>query len=190
LHVPKEACVPVYEAVMKEGAKHGICNAGYRAIDSLSIEKGYRHWHADLRPDDTPLESVLGFTCKLKTPIPFLGREAIEKQKAEGLKKKLACFTIDDHVPLHGLEAIWRDDVCVGFIRRADYAFALGKSIGYGYVNHPDKTKITNDWLRAGTYRLENMGNSYDAKIHIQTPFDPKNKRVKGIYEDPIPIRQ
>ena len=60
------------------------------------VTLGYRHWHGDLRRDDTPLESVLGFTCKLKTDTPFLGREVIEKQKADGLKKKLACFTLDE----------------------------------------------------------------------------------------------
>uniref|UniRef100_A0A673MMA7 Sarcosine dehydrogenase, mitochondrial-like n=1 Tax=Sinocyclocheilus rhinocerous TaxID=307959 RepID=A0A673MMA7_9TELE len=85
LHIPKESCLPVYHAVRAAGAKYGICNAGYRAIDSLSIEKGYRHWHADLRPDDTPLEAGLAFTCKMKTSIPFLGRKALEAQKAEGL---------------------------------------------------------------------------------------------------------
>ena len=69
---------------------------GYRAIDNLSIEKGYRHWHADIRDDDTPLEAVLAFTCKMKSGISFLGRDRLEKQKAEGLPKKLACFTIDE----------------------------------------------------------------------------------------------
>lgn len=95
LHIPQDSCVPVYQAVMSAGEKYGIANAGYRAIDSLSAEKGYKHWHQDLRHDDTPLEAGLGFTCKLKTDTPFLGREALEKQKAEGLKKKLVCFTID-----------------------------------------------------------------------------------------------
>ncbi|TNN70718.1 Sarcosine dehydrogenase, mitochondrial [Liparis tanakae] len=98
LHIPKDSCLPVYHAVMAAGAKHGIINSGYRAIDSLSIEKGYRHWHADLRPDDTPLESGLGFTCKLKSSIPFQGRERLEKQKEEGLRRRIVCFTIDESV--------------------------------------------------------------------------------------------
>ncbi|XP_074650089.1 sarcosine dehydrogenase, mitochondrial-like [Tubulanus polymorphus] len=183
LHVPNESLVAVYEAVMREGKDYGACNAGYRAIDSLSIEKGYRHWHADLRPDDTPLEAALAFTCKMKTDIPFLGRDALEKQKADGLKRKLVCFTIDDHVPLHGLEAIFRDDIPVGYIRRAEYAFALGKSIGYGYVCHPEGKTVNNAFLKSGQYRLEQMGTSYDATVHVQTPFDPKNNRVKGLYE-------
>ena len=78
--------------------KSRCCNiiSGYRAIDNLSIEKGYRHWHADIRDNDSPLEAGLAFTCKLKSETPFLGREVLERQKAEGLSKKLACFTIDE----------------------------------------------------------------------------------------------
>ena len=95
LHIPNDSCVPIYEAVMGIGEKFGIVNGGYRALDSLSAEKGYKHWHQDLRHDDTPLEAGLGFTCKLKRDTPFLGREALEKQKAEGLGKRLVCFTID-----------------------------------------------------------------------------------------------
>ncbi|XP_066294122.1 sarcosine dehydrogenase, mitochondrial-like [Branchiostoma lanceolatum] len=184
LHIPKESCVPVYKAVMEEGAKHGAVNSGYRAIDSLSIEKGYRHWHADIRPDDTPFEAGLVFTCKLKSNTPFLGREALEKLKPQGLKKKLVCFTIDDHVPLLGLEAVWRDGIVVGYLRRADYAFSLGKSIGYGYVRNPEGGKVTADFLKAGEYSIERMGVVYPATIHLKTPFDPKNDRVKGIYND------
>ncbi|KAL0182179.1 hypothetical protein M9458_021554, partial [Cirrhinus mrigala] len=55
----------------------------------------YRHWHADLRPDDTPLEAGLAFTCKMKTSIPFLGRQALEAQKAKGLRRRIICFTVD-----------------------------------------------------------------------------------------------
>lgn len=59
---------------------------------------GYRHWHADLRPDDTPLEAGLAFTCKLKSSIPFQGRDRLEKQKEEGLRRRIVCFTIDESV--------------------------------------------------------------------------------------------
>lgn len=57
---------------------------------------GYRHWHADLRSDDSPLEAGLAFTCKLKASTPFLGREALEKQRAAGLRRRLVCFTVDE----------------------------------------------------------------------------------------------
>ncbi|XP_053551873.1 sarcosine dehydrogenase, mitochondrial [Bombina bombina] len=182
LHMPKEACVPVYQAVMKAGAKNGIGNAGYRAIDSLSIEKGYRHWHADLRPDDSPLEAGLAFTCKLKSSTPFLGRPALEKQKAEGLRKRLVCFTINEKVPFFGLEAIWRNGKPVGHIRRADYGFAINKTIAYGYVRNPDGGPVTLDFVRSGEYALERMGVTYPAEAHQKSPFDPSNMRVKGFY--------
>ena len=63
--------------------------------EKFVIVSGYRHWHADLRSNDTPHEAGLAFTCKLKTGTPFLGREAVEKQKAEGVKKKIACITTE-----------------------------------------------------------------------------------------------
>ncbi|XP_013787690.1 sarcosine dehydrogenase, mitochondrial-like [Limulus polyphemus] len=96
LHIPKDSCLHVYKALWDKGQNYGLVNAGYRAIDSLSLEKGYRHWHAEIRMDDTPLEGGLAFTCKLKTDTPFLGRKLIEKQKKEGLKKRIACFTIEE----------------------------------------------------------------------------------------------
>lgn len=93
------------------------------------------------------------------------------------------------HVPLHGLECILRDGVPVGFLRRAEYAFGLGKSLGYGYVRHPEGKVVTNDFLKSGNYILEKMGIEVPAQIHLKSPFDPQNKRVKGIYEEPLPVR-
>ncbi|XP_064436101.1 sarcosine dehydrogenase, mitochondrial isoform X4 [Mirounga angustirostris] len=182
LHVPRPACVPVYQAVMTAGAKHGLVNAGYRAIDSLSIEKGYRHWHADLRSDDSPLEAGLAFTCKLKSAIPFLGREALEKQRAEGLRRRLLCFTVDEKVPMFGLEAIWRNGQVVGHIRRADFGFAIDKTLAYGYIRDPSDGPVSLDFVKSGDYALERMGVTYPARAHLKSPFDPDNKRVKGFY--------
>ncbi|XP_055081701.1 sarcosine dehydrogenase, mitochondrial isoform X2 [Periophthalmus magnuspinnatus] len=182
LHIPKDSCIPVYNAVMAAGAKYGIINSGYRAIDSLSIEKGYRHWHADLRPDDTPLEAGLAFTCKLKSSIPFQGRDILEKQKKDGLKRKIVCFTIDEKVPMFGLEAIFRNGVPVGHLRRSDYGFFIDKTIGYGYIRNPNGG-VNAEFIKSGEFTLERMGVTYKAKAHIKTPFDPENKRVKGIYD-------
>lgn len=182
LHIPKDACLPVYNAVMAAGAKHGIINSGYRAIDSLSIEKGYRHWHADLRPDDTPLEAGLAFTCKLKSSIPFQGRERLERQKEEGLRRRIVCFTIDEKVPMFGLEAVFRNGVPVGHLRRSDYGFFIDKTIGYGYIRNPDGGVVGADFIKSGEFTLERMGVTYKAKAHLKSPFDPENKRVKGVY--------
>ncbi|XP_056146908.1 sarcosine dehydrogenase, mitochondrial [Lampris incognitus] len=182
LHIPKASCLPVYHAVMAAGAKHGIINSGYRAIDSLSIEKGYRHWHADLRPDDTPLEAGLAFTCKMKTAIPFQGRDRLEKQKEEGLKRRIVCFTIEEKVPMFGLEAIFRNGVPVGHLRRSDYGFFIDKTVGYGYIRNPDGGVVSPAFIKSGDFTLERMGVSYKAKAHLKSPFDPENQRIKGIY--------
>ncbi|XP_036892389.1 sarcosine dehydrogenase, mitochondrial isoform X1 [Sturnira hondurensis] len=182
LHIPAPSCVPVYRAVIAAGAKRGLMDAGYRAIDSLSIEKGYRHWHADLRPDDSPLEAGLAFTCKLKSSVPFLGREALEQQQAAGLRRRLVCFTVDEKVPMFGLEAIWRDGHVVGHVRRADFGFAIDKTIAYGYIRDPSGGPVSSDFVKRGDYSLERMGVTYPARAHLKSPFDPDNKRVKGVY--------
>ncbi|KAB0358521.1 hypothetical protein FD754_002677 [Muntiacus muntjak] len=182
LHTPRPSCLPVYQALMTAGAKHGLVNAGYRAIDSLSIEKGYRHWHADLRADDSPLEAGLAFTCKLKSSIPFLGREALEKQQAEGLRRRLLGFTVDEKIPMFGLEAIWRNGQVVGHVRRADFGFTINKTLAYGYIRDPSGGPVSLDFVKSGDYALERMGVAYTAQAHLKSPFDPNNKRVKGIY--------
>ena len=138
-----------------------------------------------MRPDDTPLESGLGFTCKLKTDIPFLGREALEAQKKEGIKRKLITVTLKDtDVPLWGLEGILKDGKVVGYIRRTDYAFALGRSIAYGYVQDPSGESVKKKFLESGKWQVESMGTHYEAEVHVIHPFDPKNLRVKGFYEE------
>lgn len=84
---------------------------------------------------------------------------------------------------LHGLETIWRNGEVVGFLRRSDFAFSLGKSIGYGYISAPEGQTITTDYAKSGKYQIESFGNKYDANLHLQSPFDPKSKRVQGIYD-------
>ena len=189
LHIPSEDTVAVYEALASAGHKYQLLNAGYRAMDSLSAEKGYVHWHGDLRPDDTPLEAGLGFSCKLKTSIPFLGRKALEKQKMEGIRKKLVTFTLNDpFTPLWGLETIYRGNEIVGFLRRAEYAFYLGKSIAYGYVSKPDGSVVKKDFLSTGIWEIENKGERYPVEVHLKPPFDSQNKRIKGIYPVDQPL--
>lgn len=136
------------------------------------------------------LQAGLGFTVlkKLKRdPVPdFVGREALQEQRKTGVKRKLVCLTTEDKsVPLLGMETIWRDDVCVGLVRSTAYGHTIGKTIAYGYVDASgfEVEKITNDWLKAGTWALGDKDNKLKAELCIGAPFDPKNQRVKGIYE-------
>ena len=76
--------------------------------DSLSIEKGYPHWHQEIRMDDNPFQAGLGFTCKLKTSMPFQGRTALEALKGQGLSKKKVCFTLEDKY-VFGINPNWHE---------------------------------------------------------------------------------
>lgn len=91
---------------------------------------------------------------------------------------------IYSHKSLIGLEAIWRDGEVVGFIRRGEYSFALGKSLAYGYVKNPSGKRVTTEFLKSGKYTIESMGELFPAQVHTKAPFDPKNLRVQGIYEN------
>jgi sarcosine dehydrogenase len=196
LHMPADSAVAVYQAIREAGERYAaahnvpVRDAGYRAIDSLSAEKNYRHWHADLSNRDTPLEAGIGFTVlsKLKrtgADAPdFLGRAALEAQRAAGMKRKLVCLTVDNpDVPLHGSESIWRDGACIGYVRSTAYGHTIGRSIAYGYVDCPDsEQKITNKWLEQGAYQIGERGNKLSATLSLKAPFDPTNERVKGRY--------
>ena len=109
LHVPVEFALTVYDALMAAGQPHGLANAGYRAIESLRLEKGYRAWGAEIGPDHSPLVAGLGWAVKLKRDTPFLGREALLEQQAKPLPRLLAGFTTDPEVVLLGRETIYRD---------------------------------------------------------------------------------
>jgi sarcosine dehydrogenase len=196
LHVPSECAVHVYQAIMQaadELRADGVpvSDAGYRAIDSMSAEKGYRHWHADLSSRDTPFEAGIGFVAlaKLKTSSPFLGREALERQRAEGLRRRLVCLTLDEQnpdEPLHGRETIWRNDECVGFVRSTAYGFTVDRQIVYGYVDAPKgeslKPKVFTQWLKEGKWSIGDRGKQRAGTLSLKCPFDPTNSRIKGEY--------
>ncbi|OQS05254.1 sarcosine dehydrogenase, mitochondrial isoform X1 [Thraustotheca clavata] len=181
LHIPTEPCQEIYDLVMKTGANMGIRNAGYLAMDSLSVEKGYKHWHEDLRSDDTPVEAAMLFTCKLDKS--FSGRDVIAAQKERGVAKKLICLTPDEDIPLKGNEAIWRNGECLGFIRRCAFGYTIGKSVGYGYVVRHDGQTITPKFLKEGAYEIETLNERrVPATLHMKCVFDPTNERVQGNY--------
>jgi 4-methylaminobutanoate oxidase (formaldehyde-forming) len=154
IHVPIASSGVVYDALIQSGQAHGIANAGYRAIESLRLEKGYRAWSTDITPNDSPLEAGLDWAVKLNTSTPFLGREATEAIVSRPLEKQLCCFTLDDpDVVLHGRETIIRNGESVGYITSAGWGYTVGTNIAYGYVRH--EAGCTEDFLNAGEYELE-----------------------------------
>ncbi len=178
LHLPVEYAQTVYAALMQAGKAHGLVNAGYRAIESLRLEKGYRAWGSDIGADHTPFESGLGWAVKLRKDIDFKGRAAAERQKAEGVKKMLACLTVDPDVVLLGRETIYRNGERVGWLTSGGYGYTVGQSIGYGYVRNPDG--VTADYVLSGEYELEVATKRVSAKVHLEPLYDPKMQRVKA----------
>lgn len=179
LHVPLASLGTVFDALMAAGAGQGIRPVGYRALESLRLEKGYRAWSSDITPNDTPLEAGLGWAVKLKRNAPFLGRAALEAQAGRPLTKRLAGFTIDaPEAVLVGRETILRDGQPVGYLTSGGYGHTLGKGVGYGYVRHADG--VTDDFLLSGTYELVVAAERYPALIGLLPFYDPTAARVRG----------
>ncbi len=177
LHLPVEYAVTVYEALHRAGVKHGLHNAGYRAIETLRLEKGYRAWGADIGPDHTPIEAGLGWAVKLKTDTDFRGRAAVETQRADGVKKMLATFTTDSDVILHGRETIYRNGERCGWLSSGGFGHWIDQSIGLGYVRNDGG--VTQDYVMSGTYELEVATKRVPAKVSLDPLYDPKLERVR-----------
>jgi sarcosine dehydrogenase len=179
LHVPIAAIGDVFDALMSAGREHGIAPAGYRAIESLRLEKGYRAWGADITPNDSPFHAGLGWAVKLRSNEDFIGRAASEAIASKPLAKMLAGFTTArEDVVLAGRETILRDGVFAGYLTSGGYGYTVGKPIGYGYVRNP--AGVDDAYLRAGQYELVVATEVVKALIHLQPLHDSANLRVKG----------
>ena len=171
----------VYDVLVSAGRAHGLVNAGYRAIESCRLEKGYRAWGADIGPDHTPVEAGLGWAVKKEHAAAFRGKDAISRQRGDGVKKMLAAFTIDPEVDrdvvLLGRETIYRNGERVGWLSSGGYGYTIGRSIGMGYVRHPEG--VTADWLLSGNYELEVATERHQAAVSLRPLYDPTSARVK-----------
>jgi 4-methylaminobutanoate oxidase (formaldehyde-forming) len=143
------------------------------------LEKFYRAWGTDIGPDHTPLEAGLGNFVKLKKPIPFLGREALEAQASKPLKKRLCGFTTEDpEVILLGRETIYRNNIRVGWLSSAGFGHSIGKPIGYGYVRSP--YGLDESYIKSGSYELEVATIRVPCTPHLEPLVDPGMVRIKG----------
>ena len=178
LHVPVAAAGQVYDALLAAGQPCGIRHAGYRAIESLRLEKGYRIWGKDISPDYTPLEAGLDFAVKLNSDIDFCGRSALEAQVGQ-LTRRLVCFTVvDPAVVLLGRETIYGDDRRLGWLTSGGFGYTVGRPIGFGYVSDPDG--VGDDALRSRDYELEVAGTQVPCELELRAVYDPTSSRVRG----------
>lgn len=178
LHLPVEYAVAVYQSLHAAGKSCGLRNAGYRSIETLRLEKGYRAWGADIGPDHTSDEAGLGWAVKLKSNIDFKGRAAVQAQRDNGVKKIMATFTCDGSVILSGRETIYRNGVRCGWLSSAGYGHTVGKSIGLGYVRSDEF--IDNDYVLSGEYELEVATELVKARVTLKPLYDPAMEKIKS----------
>ena len=178
LYVPSEFMAGIYDAIITAGAAFGLKHAGYHALNALRMEKAYRHWGHDITDEDTPLEAGLGFAVKLDKPGGFIGREALLRQKEEGLKQRLVQFLLKSDQPmLYHNEPIWQGDRIAGYIRSGMYAHTLAGACGLGYVTAADGGVVGP--IGAGDYEIEIAGVRYPATASLKPLYDPTNARIK-----------
>jgi 4-methylaminobutanoate oxidase (formaldehyde-forming) len=156
-----------------------VKNAGYYAIDSLRLEKGYRAWGRELSPDINPIEAGLGFAVR-KSDTPFRGREAVQRARAEGVKRRVVSLVINAaHTNLWGGELILRDGQPVGFVTSAAFGHAIGKPVAPGIVTRSDGLADA-AWVDGGRWEIDLAGERYAAQVSLKAPYDPQGLRVKS----------
>lgn len=177
LHVPIDRLTAVHDAL--RAADPLLRPVGYRALDSLRLEKGYRAWASDITPNDTPFEAGLGWAVKMKSGREFIGRPALDRVANLPLTKRLAGFTVDDHAAvLLGRETILRDGVAVGYLTSGGWGYTIGKAVGYGYVRNP--AGVSEEWLKSGAYSLVVAGEILPAALGLKPFYDPEGARIRA----------
>jgi 4-methylaminobutanoate oxidase (formaldehyde-forming) len=174
LYVPVEFAGHVYETLWDAGQAVGIKNAGYRAITSLHLEKGYADWGSELTPEYTPFDAGLG-VCVAVAKSDFIGRSALVKIKETGPAVQLCAFTFetDQPVMVQSSAPIIHNGSVVSVTTSAGYGHTLGKSICYGYlpVDLVDK---------GGQFVIESYRESYPVTLHTDRAlYDPERKKMR-----------
>ncbi len=164
------------EETTGEAADHGLM-AGYHAMDSLRLEKGYRHWGHDIGDTDTPLESGLAFTVAWDKPGGFLGRDALLEQQRAGVTRRLLGFHLGDaEAPLFHDEPIWLDDRPVGHITSGAFGHSVNAWIGLGWISLEQPFLVRD--LNAGVLEIEVAGTRVRARASARPLFDPGNELI------------
>ena len=171
LHVPTEFGLHLYETLRAAGEEHGIRDVGYRAIESLRLEKGYLYWSADISPDYTPIEAGLGFRVHLTAKGDFIGREVLARQKNGGPDRRLCTFVHDARLPLFGGETLLHQGQVVSLACSAGFGHTVGKTIIFGYL---DATLAS-----ASEFEIEVFGNRHPIQRVDGPLYDVSNDRLK-----------
>ncbi len=163
----------LWDTLMAAGEPHGVIPAGYRAIDTLRLEKGYRAWSADITPEEHPFEAGLGFAVRMDVP-GFIGNEALERAMAGGLTRKLSCLTLaDGRAMTLGNEPVSHGGRVVSRVTSGGLGYTVGASIAYAYL--PIEMAV------AGTAcEIEVFGELVPSVVANDPLWDPRGERIRA----------
>jgi len=191
-YIPNEFAIHVYDSIMEEGQKFGLKHCGYYAQRAVRIEKFYAYWGQDLDSYTTPMECGRAFRCKMKSDIPFIGREALQEQVEQGVKKLFVMLLLDpiehssdlDPWPWGG-ESIYRNDEFCGTVTTTSYGFSLGRQICLGFVQDfsgegGQPVHIGQNFVKSGDFEVEVFGTRYPAQCRLNPPVLPKKVMLEG----------
>jgi sarcosine dehydrogenase len=174
LYIPSEYMSYVFETLQAAGQPENITNMGYRAVDSLRLEKRYLAWGVDITPDYNPFEAGLQFLIDWDKG-DFLGREALAQIREEGAKQKLVCFALDEPLPLFGGEAILVDGKAVGQTTSGNYGYTVGKSLAIGYL---PVEYLSGEHLNRNDFAIEAFGKTSPASLVKGAAYDPGREKI------------
>jgi glycine cleavage system aminomethyltransferase T/glycine/D-amino acid oxidase-like deaminating enzyme len=169
LHVPVEYALHLYERLWSVGARFGIANAGYRAVNSLRLEKHFLAWGSDITPDYNPFEAGLGF-CVARDKGDFVARAAMAAVSAGGPRQKLTWFTAPPEINLFGGEIVLAGDRVLGRVTSGGYGYTVGSNLLCAY--------LAADELAHHEYEVEVMGTRHPAARHTRPLYDPDRRAI------------
>lgn len=173
LYCSSEYGATLWETLWSAGEPLGLVAGGYRAIDSMRLEKGYRVWGSDIGPETTPLETGLGFCVKWDKPGGFLGRDALLAQRESGVGRRLRCLVLDDprSVAL-GNEPVRIDGEVVGRVTSGGYGYTVGRSVAFCHL--PASVEL-------GTrVEVDIFGERVGGEVVKDPLYDPTSARVRA----------
>jgi 4-methylaminobutanoate oxidase (formaldehyde-forming) len=173
LYLPPDWAVQAWDRLMAAGAGHGIRAGGYRVLESLRIEKGYRYFGSDLTASDTPYEGGVGF-CVAKDKDDFIGAAALARAREAGPRRRLRTVLVGgaDYLRLYGGEAVRRDGEVVGRVRSCAYAFTLGRNVALA--------SVPATLGEGAAVEVEVLGEPVGAEVAADVLYDPQNLRLTG----------
>jgi len=178
LYLPTEFALGAFDALWESGAPNGLVAAGYHAMNSLRMEKAYRHWGDDIADEDTPLEAGLSWGVAFDKPGGFIGHDALVAQRDAGVTRRLVQFRLDDPEPLlYHDEPVLRDGHLVGRITSGMYGHTVGAALGMSYVGCEPGTPRAQ--VLEGAFEVDVNGVRVPATASYRPFYDPDSDRVR-----------